>query len=316
MITVVNPNVGLDYMLFFEGFRKDATMRATRAKWGLGGKGLVAAYLLAGLGVPVWVTGFSGGIVGEGVRMILDSRGAVTDFVEVKGTARINVVLKDLSGGWQSTVTAPGLRVERKDEQELVSRVRQRLSQTSCLILGGSLPPGCSTNLYKKLIETVVKEDVPCVLDTSGEPLREAVRARPTAIKPNCHEAQELLGKEIADEEDALAAAEEFGRMGIAWAVITLGAGGLVAFGDGRAWYAPPPPLTPKSTAGAGDAVVAGLALGLANRFPLQEAVRWGLAIAAAVMDKWSVLDCQPGEVEHWKQKIEIVQRKTKKNRA
>jgi 1-phosphofructokinase len=262
--------------------------------------------MLAGLGAPVWLTGFSRGIVGQEVNRILGYRGIETEFVEARGTARINVVLKDLSGGWQSTITAPGLEVRKEHEKKLLLLVSERLPLSTCLVLGGSLPQGCSSKLYSELIRAARREDVPCVLDTSGPPLREAVKAQPTAVKPNRHEASELWGREIIAKEDALIVAEELHRIGISWVVISLGVQGLVAFGEGRAWYASPPPLDPKSTAGAGDAIVAGLALGLARSWGIMDSLRWGLSLAAALMEKESVLECDFERVPFWLKRIYI----------
>jgi len=266
----------------------------------------VVAYLLAGLEVPVWVTGFSGGIVGKLAEEILRAQGVRIDFVEVKGTARINVVLNDLSGGWQGTITAPGVKVKSDHERHLISLVHKRLEESSCLVLGGSLPQGCSADLYKKLITMAIRSGVPCILDTSGPVLREAIKACPTAIKPNRDEAAELLNQKISSVDDALCMAKMIHRKGIKWVVITLGKQGLVAFGDGKGWYAPPPPLIPKTTAGAGDAVVAGLALGLSKSWGIEDSLRWGVAAAAALMEKETVLECELWRVDEWLRKISV----------
>lgn len=300
MIVVVNPNVGLDYMLFFETFHKHSVIRAEQVKWGLGGKGLVAAYLLAGLGEPVWVTGFSGGITGEYVEELLTKRGAKTDFVSAKGTARINVVLTETKGGWQTTITAPGVKVNPEHVTGLVAKVKGALEHATCLFLGGSLPPGCPSSLYRDLIAEARGKGVPSVLDTSGRPLVEAVNACPAAIKPNQHEAGELTGMEIRDSEEALAAARWIHAKGIPWVVVSLGARGLVAIGGGKELYVSAPPVSPKNTAGAGDALSAGLALGLAKHWDLHDSIRWGLALAAAVMEAESVLECDLSRVPVW----------------
>ena len=40
------------------------------------------------------------------------------------------------------------------------------------------------------------------VVDTDGEPLRQAVRAEPDVVSPNVLEAEELVGHEFANEEE------------------------------------------------------------------------------------------------------------------
>lgn len=300
MIAVVNPNVGLDYVLFFEGFVKNSVIRAGRASWGLGGKGLVAAYLLAGIEQEVWVTGFSGGLTGKKVEEVLRSKGAETDFVTAAGTARLNVVLVETGEGWETTVTVPGVKVNPEHVGTLLAKVERVLEGAESLILGGSLPPGCPVSLYRDLIALARKKGVPCVVDTSGRALIEATEAHPTAVKPNHHEAAALAGGTISSVDDALLLACQIREKGIPWVTISLGRKGLVAT-DGK-WerWVPPPPLSPRSTAGAGDALAAGLALGLAKGWELRESIRWGLALAATLMEAGSVLECDFGRVRVW----------------
>lgn len=266
----------------------------------------MAAFLLAGLKEKVGVTGFSGGLEGERVQELLEARGARADFVPAQGKARINVVLTDMSEKWQTTITAPGVEAREENERELVSRVAELLKRSKCLVLGGSLPAGCSTALYRKLVELASQEDIPCVVDSSGGALRAALEARPTAVKPIREEVQELLRIKVNDQRCAFSAAKRLANTGIRWVVITLGSKGLVVQEHGKMWYAPAPSIIPKSTVGAGDAVLAGLAFGLARGLSLVESVRWGLAIAAAVMDKWTVLEFEPSEVEKWLDKVEL----------
>jgi len=304
MIAVVNPNVGLDYVLFFEGFAQNSVIRAGKASWGLGGKGLVAAYLLAGIGEEVWVTGFSGGVTGKKVEEILRSKGAETDFVTAAGTARLNVVLVETGERWETTITAPGVEVNFENVESLLAKVERSLEGAGSLILGGSLPPGCPVSLYRDLIALARKKGAPCVVDTSGQALIEATGAHPTAVKPNHHEAAALAGRPIGSVDDALALARRIQEEGIPWVVISLGREGIVATDGNRERWVPPPPVSPRSTAGAGDALTAGLALGLAKGWELQESIRWGLALAATLMEAGSVLECDFGKVGVWLSRV------------
>ena len=54
--------------------------------------------------------------------------------------------------------------------------------------LCGSLPPGIHVGAYAELIRTARAAGVPVLLDTSGEPLRRGIAARPDLVKPNADE--------------------------------------------------------------------------------------------------------------------------------
>ena len=75
--------------------------------------------------------------------------------------------------------------------------------------LCGSLPPGVPVGAYAQLIREAHGADVPVLLDTSGEPLRRGLAARPDLVKPN---AVELAG--ITGTTDPLRAARAAQRRG------------------------------------------------------------------------------------------------------
>ena len=71
-------------------------------------------------------------------------------------------------------------------------------------MFAGSLPRGVEPDLYATLIRELERLDVITVVDTDGEPLRQAVRAEPDLVSPNVLEAEELVGHEFAGEEERL----------------------------------------------------------------------------------------------------------------
>ena len=113
----------------------------------------------------------------------------------------------------------------------------------------------------------------PCrvAVDTSEGPLTALVdsfdRAAPDLIKPNAEELAGVLGfspqaLEAAvaqgDPEPVVSAARRLIDRGVGAVLATLGAAGAVLVDDNGSWLATPPPITPRSTVGAGDAALAG----------------------------------------------------------
>ena len=65
--------------------------------------------------------------------------------------------------------------------------------------------------------------------------------------------------------------------------VITMGESGALALLSGRSYRIPPIAVEVSSPAGAGDAVLAGLAHAIHHGHPLEEGLRLGIAAATAV---------------------------------
>src|SRR5207253_10071279 len=79
----------------------------------------------------------------------------------------------------------------------------------AAVVFAGSLPRGVDPDIYAALIRELERSEVTTVIDTDGEPLRQAVRAEPDVVSPNVLEAEELVGHEFADEEERSLAVRE-----------------------------------------------------------------------------------------------------------
>jgi len=71
-------------------------------------------------------------------------------------------------------------------------------SEAVSVIFSGSLPAGAPVDRYAGLIQLAHEFRCRTYLDTSGEPLRRALAARPHFVKPNRDEAAGVLGLPIA----------------------------------------------------------------------------------------------------------------------
>ena len=125
--------------------------------------------------------------------------------------------------------------------------------------------------------------NVPVLLDASQPNLGVGLSARPAFIKPNDHELSALVGREL----DSIGALHEAGqdilsRYGTQ-VVVTRGKRGALAILNGRSYRIPPIAIEVSSPAGAGDAVLAGLAHALHFKTPIEEGLRLGVAAATAV---------------------------------
>jgi ribokinase len=102
----------------------------------------------------------------------------------------------------------------------------------------------------------------------------------------NEHEAAFLLGGTVEGVDDALSAAPELLSLGPRSAVITVGSAGAVFANDESAEHLPAPEVDVVDTTGAGDAFVGALAVRLAHKASLEDAVAYAVRAGAAAVTK------------------------------
>jgi len=143
--------------------------------------------------------------------------------------------------------------------------------------LSGSLPPGLPAGTYAALIRAA---RVPVVLDTHGEALWQGTAAGPAIVKQNRAELEALAGRSLTTPGEVAVAAGALGGAGAV--VVTLGPAGLLAATGDGCWRARVPAAVAGNATGAGDAVAAALAHGIALRRPWDEQLRHAAALGAA----------------------------------
>lgn len=307
MIVTLTPNTGLDRVIFVPRFEWDETIRATCSTLAMGGKGTDVSMVLAALGYPSVALGFTAGETGQRMVRILEGEGVKCDFVWTEGDARTNYVLIDADLHRQSTIALPGPLVGSVHVNALRARLREHLSGTSCLVLGGSLPEGAPPELYGELISDAQAAGVPALFDASGPGLRAGARALPFLLKLNRFEMEQLVGRPLSDGEGLRCAAREWTARGAERVVITTGQRGAWAFGVEEAFFIPSLPLEAVNTAGAGDGLMAGLAIGLEKGWTWVEALRLGAAAAAAVCLTPGTAQCRREDVERFLPQVQVI---------
>jgi fructose-1-phosphate kinase PfkB-like protein len=112
--------------------------------------------------------------------------------------------------------------------------------------------------------------------------MRSGVSAGPDLIKPNVAEAERLLQRSLPDEEAVVQAARALVARGIETAIISMGARGAICATARQTWRVRPPAVKKQSTVGAGDSMVAGVAVALARGGDIETALKLGTAAGAA----------------------------------
>jgi tagatose 6-phosphate kinase len=280
VILTVTLNTALDITYRVPALRPHASHRVTEVIERPGGKGLNVARVLAALGHEVTVTGFTGGATGRVLQEQLTGvRGVVDALVPVTGATRRTIAVMDDRAGDTTQLNEPGPTITPAEWAAFQDAYEDLVPSMSAVALCGSLPPGVPVGAYAGLIRTARAAGVPVLLDTSGEPLRRGVAARPDIVKPNTDELAELTGS-----HEPLRATQDARRRGAHAVVASLGPDGLLAVTPEGRWRATPPARVHGNPTGAGDSAVAGLLAGLTTHLPWPDRLSHAVALSAATV--------------------------------
>jgi 6-phosphofructokinase 2 len=293
MNPAVDASTSVPYVL------PDRKLRCQVPTYEPGGGGINVARAIRKLGGDALACFPVAGPAGERLEQLLDAEGVRRHPVPVTGWTRENLnVLEEVSGR-QFRFCMPGPTLGENEWPVFLEWIRQLRPSPDFLVASGSLPPGVPVDFYARLAAVSRQMGSRVVLDTSGAPLARAVDHGVYLLKPSLREFQALMGEPDGDESHLADLAAMVVKRG--WCeilVLSLGAGGaLWVTASGRERLAAPA-VRVKSAVGAGDSLVAGVVLSLAQGRPLREAVRFGVAAgAAAVMNPGTAL-CRREDVE------------------
>jgi tagatose 6-phosphate kinase len=277
MILTVTLNAALDVTYQVPRVDWDGVNRVAAVHRRAGGKGVNVARVLAALGQDVLVTGLAGGPTGQAIEADLQEAGLPHAFVGIAADSRTTLVVAD--SGQTALFNEPGPEVAAAEFGRMVGRFTDLLATAEAVVISGSLPRGVPLDAYATLAAIAAEHGVPAIVDADGEPLRHAPGGRPSIVKPNAEELARAV-PEGGPEEGAQALR---GR-GAESVVVSMGADGLLAVTPEGIFRARMPYKVEGNPTGAGDSLVAGLALGLVERSPWPERLTRAAALGAAAV--------------------------------
>ena len=274
-----------------------------------GGKGVNVARAVKRLGRPVVATGFTGGPTGTRVVELLTDESILSDFVRIREESRTNTAVLDPTSGEQTEINERGPAVTAAEVELFCDKLLYLAQGAQMCVFAGSLPREVDPDIYGRLIRELKGLGVTTVLDTEGEPLRQAVRAEPTVVTPNVLEAEELVGHEFNDDEDRLIAVHEMVELGAREAIMTTTDGCFAQIlEDGRPqlYRARLEPLEPRASVGSGDAFLAGYVAARYSGSNPRDCLRFGTACGAESTQHLGAGVLDPRAVERLVDEIEV----------
>ncbi len=284
MIATITLNPALDEHITVDGLMVEEANRWIKLRPYAGGKGIDVSRAIHEMDSLSTAYGFIGGATGRTLEILLDEEGVLFSFTPIQKETRTNFIITDTKTNQQTRIDAPGPRISKRELKRFVSKMKTLRPKPDMLIVGGSIPPGVPIDFYYEVVHDSQGFGVKTILDCSGKGLSEGIKARPFLIKPNVHEIERLLGRELPDEGAVIKAAFELLDEGVEIVVISRGKEGLIAASKEQVIKAVPPPVRIKSTVGAGDCTVAGLAIKLSQGESLMEACRLAAAMGTAAV--------------------------------
>ena len=284
MIVTVTLNAAIDKSLAVPNFRVGRRHRSVERRALAGGKGVNIARTLKTLGQPVIATGFAGGPTGTQIVEHLTAESILCDFVRIREESRTNIAVLDPTTGEQTEINDPGPTVTPKEQELFHDKLLYLARGAAIVVFAGSLPRGVEPDLYASLIRELRKLDVITIVDTDGDPLRQAVRAEPDVVSPNVVETEELVGHEFNDEEDRVSAVRGVVALGAREAIMTTEDGCLAQVlvdGAPRMHRVTIDISDPVATVGSGDAFLAGYISARYSGSSPEECLRFGVGCGA-----------------------------------
>jgi tagatose 6-phosphate kinase len=303
VILAVTLNPAIDVTYYLDRIVRHSGLRVDRVLERPGGKGVNVARVAASCGADVGATGLAGGHRGERLRAGLAGYRIRDEFCPIEGETRQTVnIVETGQAGLPTELREPGPAVTQAEWDRFVARFPALAAGADVVTMSGSLPPGVPAGAYATLTAaTRSVSTARVIVDTGGEALRLACAAGPDLVKPNEDELLAATGASKGDRlHRVLDGASALRDLGAAAVVVSLGRSGSVAVTPDGRWRASHDAVTGGNPVGAGDALVAGLALSAAGQ-PMggQPAGGWAAALSrASGLAMASVLATSAGEVD------------------
>ena len=281
-IVTVTFNPCIDKTTSIKKLLPDKKLQCAIPKLEPGGGGINVARAIKKLGGAATAIFPSGGYTGKYFNHLLEEENIEAVVIEVQNETRENIIVLDEAENAQYRFGMPGTHLADSEWQQCLNAVHE-IEGISFIVASGSLPPGVPLNIFAQMAKIAKTKHAKFVVDTSGEALKEAVNEGVFLLKPNLGELSFLTGKAHLQTHEIEAAAKEIIAAGkCEVVVISMGEEGAMLVTNDLVKIIKPPPVTKKSTVGAGDSMVAGIVYYLSLEKSIVDAVKYGVACGTA----------------------------------
>ncbi len=283
-IVTLTMNPALDITTSADQVRPTDKIRCHGARYDAGGGGINVARVARVLGGSVSAVFPIGGHTGDLVAKLVADADVPYRGVPITESTRESFTINEECSRLQYRFVLPGPRVSFSEQSKCLDALRDAARSAEFVVASGSLPPGVPADFYQRVADLCRELGVLFVLDTSGGGLQH-VTSGVFLLKPSIRELRECFDCELASESAQLEAAHELIDSGVTQSVVvSLGSEGALLATPHASQRFSAVHVRAISGVGAGDAMVAAIAVGMTRGWPLSKSVRFGIATGAAML--------------------------------
>ncbi len=299
----LNPAIDLTYEI--NDLQHDQKTRATASHYDPGGTGINVGRALEKLNVHSYTCCITAGKMGEFLHSMLNLELNNVSTLQVNGETRINTTLIQKSPQFQYEINAAGPSVTPEQLDKIINQFLT-LCQQGIGILTGSLPPGTPDSTYKNINLALQKQGGRCIIDAPVAVMKEALLSKPFLIKPNQHELEILTNKKLNNIEQIANEARSLVEQGCQYVCVSLAEKGALLVGTKNSYYCNSPKIKVRSTVGAGDSIVAGLAYAFTQKQSPEQALKFAVACGAGTAMQAGTQLFNPDELKPLSEQITL----------
>lgn len=263
-------------------------LRCDEPRYDPGGGGINVSRAIRRLGGNSRAFAALGGETGAAFKALLDGEDITVEPFEVTGNTRQALAVNETSTGQQFRFQLPCPAWPGEQSDRLIEALKPHLIKGCIAVLSGSTPTGVSADIAATINRLAVEHGARLILDTSGAALT-AAATNPGPpfflLRMDGQEASEVSGRRFETPGDLANYGSELIAKGAAERlVMSMGAVGTAGVSAGERFFCRPPKIKPLSAVGAGDSMVAAIALELSRGGSFRDAVRHGVAAAGSAV--------------------------------
>lgn len=260
-------------------------LRCSNIRYDPGGGGINVTRAINKLGGKSKAFYPAGGQIGNLLEELLKREKIDQVRLIIKESTRLNIHIIEETSDKQYRFNMPGAPIQEHEWQYILTSIREFIPSPDYIVASGSLPPNVPKDFYRRI--AALSKEISCkfILDTTNEPLKQALNEGVYLIKPNLYEFQQLIGDSVQNETKIIHEAQQIIQSNqCKYLIISLGKDGTFLITKDNYKHITSPFVPIKSRVGAGDCMVGGITLMLAKEKSIEEAVRYGISAGAAAV--------------------------------
>ena len=282
MIITVTLNPAIDKTIEIDEFKIGNVNRIASTRVDVGGKGINVSKVIKELQNKSLALGFLGGSSGNQIKKYLDDSNIKNDFLSINGETRTNLKIYDKVNNTHTDINENGPSVTLSDITNIKEKIMEYCDEKSLVVLSGSVPTGANSCIYGELVRDIKEKGGKVILDADGDMLMQGMKSGPYLVKPNIDELEKAFGISIDSENKIIETSKKILEYGVKHVVISLGGEGSMFISRDKIAKVAGLKVEVKSTVGAGDSMVAAMAVAIENNYDFEETIKLACATSTA----------------------------------